>query len=99
MTKLFREAIRHNINGLVKIVSMIFRVNIRPRQSKMNLDHKGMFESALIVMPESYVRPDQSQTEMLQTIDFLSNIGMNRRGKLDVTRTNMDLHISSYSQL
>lgn len=99
MTQLFLEAVRHNINGLVQIMAVIFRVNIGPRKSQMNFDHKSVLGYPRIVVPESNVRPDQVQPEMFQTFDSLRYIRMDGRSQFNITRTDMNLHTLSYLHL
>ena len=56
MAQLFGETIRHHVDGLVKFVTVILGMNIRPRQSKVNLHYKSVFHRAFIVVPKGDVR-------------------------------------------
>ena len=95
MAQLLGEAVRHDIDGLVEIVPVIFRVNIRSRQGEMDFDHKGVLERALIVVPKRHMRADQVQSKMLQTFDFLGHVPVDGRCQFDITGADMNLHTST----
>ena len=92
MAQLLREAVGDHVDGLVKIVPVIFRMDIRSRQGQMNLDYKSVLERSLVVMPQRHMRADQVQSKMLQTLNLQGHVRMNRRCKLDITGTDMNLH-------
>ncbi len=96
MAQLFRQTLSHNFDGLIKIVSVIFGMQVRPSQGEMDFDHKSMLRRLRTVMPQRHMRPDQIQPEVLQTLDFLSNMRMNGRSELNISRTDVNLHTSSY---
>jgi len=58
MAQLLRQTLRHNVDGLIKIMTMVLGVKIRPTHGEMNLDHEGMLERAFIIVPESNMRSD-----------------------------------------
>jgi len=94
MAQLLREAVGDHVDGLVKIVPVIFRMDIRSRQGQMNLDYKSVLERSLVVMPQRHMRADQVQSKMLQTFDFLGHVPMDGRCQLDITGADMNLHTS-----
>jgi len=99
MAQLLRQTLRHNVDGLVKIVAVIFPVDIRPSQSKMHFDHKGMLECSFIVVPKGHMRTDQIQPKVFQTLDLLGDIGMDGGSELHIPWTDMNLHTLSYIQV
>lgn len=96
MAQLLGEAIRHHIQRLVERVPVVLGVNIRPSQSQVNFDHKGVLERALVIVPQGNVSADQVQSKMFQTFDFLRHIGMDGRSQLNIAGTDMNLHTQSY---
>jgi hypothetical protein len=99
MAQLFRQTLGHNVDSLVKIVTVIFPVDIRPSQSKMHFDHKGVLECPFIIVPKGHMRADQIQPKMFQTFDLLGDIGMDGGSELYIPGTDMNLHILSYLQV
>ena len=100
VAELLGQAVMHEVDGMVEIVAMVFRVDIGSGQREVHLHDEGVLERSLVVVPKRHVRADEVQPEMLQVLDLLGHKGMNRRGQLHVTRTDMDLHSnSSYIRL
>ena len=75
---------------------VVLAVQIRPAQREMDFDDKSVLRRSRTVMPERDVRPDQIQPEVFKALDFLSHIRMDGRSELNISRTDVNLHTSSY---
>ena len=58
MAQLFREALRDDVYRLVKIMPVVFGMEIRSAQGEMHFHDKRMLGSSRAVVPKSDVRPD-----------------------------------------
>ena len=93
MAQLLGETVRDDIDGLVEIVAVILRMDIRPGDGKVDFDDESVLERALVIVPESDVGSDKAQTEMFQVSDFLRDVGVNGGSQFNITGADMDLHI------
>jgi hypothetical protein len=99
MAELFGKALGNDVNRLIEIVAMILGVKIRPAQGEMNFDNKGVLGCLRAVMPNRDVRPDQIQSKVLKALNFLGNVRMKGRSKLNISWTDVNLHTQSYSRV
>ena len=93
MAQLLGQPVRDDIDGLVKLMAMVFRVNIGPRQRQVDLDDEGVFERPFVVVPKGDVRADEVQAKMFQAFDFLGHIAMDGWRQLYITGADMYLHM------
>ena len=93
MAQLFRQAFGHDVDGLVEFVTVVLGMEVGSAQGEMDFDHESMFEGAFIIVPKGDVGTDQIQSEVFKAFDLLSDIRMNGRSKLNITRADMNLHV------
>jgi hypothetical protein len=92
VAQLFFQAFGHKINRAVKVVAMVFGVEVGPGHGEMDFDNIGVLGRAGVIVANGDMGADDVFGKMLQVADFFGDVGMNRGREFDVTRTDVDLH-------